>query len=223
MAITLATYLATVRSYLHDPNAAYWSDADLTSFINAARDRVVADTGCSRVLQTVSTVVGQEQYLLSSFPAAGTIDVLNVTNTTTKAMLAALSWTQLNREIRMRSSANAAPTAFAMFGPSAIYISPPPDAIYAMECDTVTTPAAMVNTTDTETIPYPFTDAVPFYAARLAKLKLSAIDEANAFMSMYQDMSRVSRDIPSDLPMGVQRTQATPAPAADPPIGIRGR
>ncbi len=48
---TLTSYLTDVRRLLHDSTGAFWSDAELTDHINAARKRTVRDTGCLRTLQ----------------------------------------------------------------------------------------------------------------------------------------------------------------------------
>jgi hypothetical protein len=52
---TLASYLTEVRRLLHDANGVFWSDQELTDDINAARERVVRDTGCLRNLQISAT------------------------------------------------------------------------------------------------------------------------------------------------------------------------
>ena len=52
---TLSSYITDVRRLLHDANANFWSDAELTDYINSGRERVVRDTGCLRTLQVTST------------------------------------------------------------------------------------------------------------------------------------------------------------------------
>jgi hypothetical protein len=52
---TLASYITEVRRLLHDANGVFWSDQELTDDINAARERVVRDTGCLRTLQISNT------------------------------------------------------------------------------------------------------------------------------------------------------------------------
>ena len=52
---TLTSYLTEVRRLLHDANGVFWSDSELTDYINAARERTVRDTGCLRNLQVTST------------------------------------------------------------------------------------------------------------------------------------------------------------------------
>jgi hypothetical protein len=57
---TLQDYITTTRRLLHDANANFWSDQELTDDINQARNRLVRDTGCYRVLQTSQVVRNQE-------------------------------------------------------------------------------------------------------------------------------------------------------------------
>ena len=51
MSHTLQGYITEVRRLLHDANANFYSDSQLTDYINSARQRVVRDTGCLRTLQ----------------------------------------------------------------------------------------------------------------------------------------------------------------------------
>ena len=48
---TLSTYITEVRRLLHDANSNFYTDAQLTDYINSARERVVRDTGCLRTIQ----------------------------------------------------------------------------------------------------------------------------------------------------------------------------
>lgn len=51
MAQTLQGYITEVRRLLHDANANFYTDQQLTDYINGARDRIVRDTGCLRTIQ----------------------------------------------------------------------------------------------------------------------------------------------------------------------------
>jgi hypothetical protein len=52
---TLSTYITEVRRLLHDATGNFYTDSQLTDYINSARDRVVRDTGCLRMIQIVQT------------------------------------------------------------------------------------------------------------------------------------------------------------------------
>jgi hypothetical protein len=54
---TLSSYLTDVQRLLHDANAVFWSVPELTDYINQARERVVRDTGCLRIIQSTYTPV----------------------------------------------------------------------------------------------------------------------------------------------------------------------
>jgi hypothetical protein len=51
---TLQTYLTECRRLLHDAVGNFWSDPELIDYINQGRQRVAADTGCSRRLVTLT-------------------------------------------------------------------------------------------------------------------------------------------------------------------------
>lgn len=52
MAQTLQGYITQVRYLLHDANANFYTNDQLTGYINEARSRVVRDSGCLRTIQT---------------------------------------------------------------------------------------------------------------------------------------------------------------------------
>ena len=55
MAQTLQGYLTQVRYLLHDAQANFYTNDQLTGYINSARERVVRDTGCLRTVQVSQT------------------------------------------------------------------------------------------------------------------------------------------------------------------------
>lgn len=52
---TLSSYITECRRLLHDANANFYSDSELTDYINSGRERTVRDTGCLRTIQTTYT------------------------------------------------------------------------------------------------------------------------------------------------------------------------
>ena len=53
---TLQDYITITRRYLHDANANFWTDQELTYYINEGRDRLVRDTGINRVIQNTVAI-----------------------------------------------------------------------------------------------------------------------------------------------------------------------
>ena len=192
---TLTQYITSVRRLLHDATGNYWSDTELTDYINDARNRVVADTGCNRVLQTVSLTVGQETYAYSALPSgSSTIDVLNITVLwgSMRVPMNYMTFTEFNMKMRAWQAFQARPVAFTVYGQNTVYVGPIPDQTYVSEWDTVVMPTTLVNGTDVDTIGFPFTSGITFYAAYLAKYKEQSYEEADRFKEEYNRKVRES-------------------------------
>lgn len=72
----LSDYISQLRLLIHDLNASDFTDANLTGFINQARNRVALDTQCVRqYIPGLNTIAQQEIYPLSGF-----VGGLNVTS-----------------------------------------------------------------------------------------------------------------------------------------------
>jgi hypothetical protein len=186
---TLQTYITQCRRLLHDANANFWSDDELTDYINAARERLVRDTGCLRTIQTVNTVTNQETYQFSALPSGiQTMDILNINLYwgNTRIPLRYLPWTQFNAELRFWQNYYGRPIAFSVYGQQSFYISPVPDQVYQMELDTIILPTALVNTSDVDAIISPWTDPVAYYACHTAKFKEQSYGEAEIFLNQYK-------------------------------------
>jgi hypothetical protein len=188
MATTLSTYITQVRRLLHDANANFWSNPELTDYINEARNRLVRDTGCLRRLQSSTLVIGQEVYDFSTLPLGDkTMDVININAYwgNSRIPLRYLPWTQFNAELRYWQNYIGQPVVYSMYGPTQYYIAPVPQSAYPMELDTVIMPDDLVNTTDVDQIPNPWTGPVQFYAAYMAKYKEQSYGEAELFKNEY--------------------------------------
>jgi hypothetical protein len=188
MATTLSTYITQVRRLLHDVNANFWTDPELTDYINEGRNRLVRDTGCLRKIQTSTVVTNQEVYNLSDLPdGALNMDILNINLYwgNTRLPLRYLPWTQFNAQMRFWQNYIGQPVAYSMYGPGKFYVGPVPDQTYTVEIDTVIQPVTLVNSTDVDEIPNPWTGPVQFYAAYLAKFKEQSYGEAELFKNQY--------------------------------------
>lgn len=282
----LATYQTQVRRLLHDATAAFYTDADLTAYINIARNQIAAQGECVRVLTPVSgpiasvtvttggsgytaptvtftgtgagatgtvsqvggvvtsitvttpgaryqqpvnvtisdptgqgaaaqavipnisnTVVGQEVY---TFASVNPIVVLTPgVAAIVKVNTVAISWGTLKPALRMwtwndfqaffrsyNTSLQNWPSDCAMFGQGAagsIYLFPLPSQITAMEWDCVCTPLTLVDDSTPEAIPFPWTDAIQFYAAYLALSNAQREAGADRMLKIYDQMMRTAR------------------------------
>lgn len=184
---TLAQYIVQVRRLLHDSTGTYWPDSELTDYINSARNRLVADTGCYRKLQTGSVTQAQETYEFSVFGQTDTFDVLSITLLwgLMRVPMTRMPFTEFNLKMRAWQSFQSRPIAFSVYGGTTIYVGPIPDQTYSVELDTVVAPDALVLTTNQDFLAFPFVDCIAFYAAYLAKFKEQSYDEAARFEAEY--------------------------------------
>ena len=67
---TLQSYVTECQRLLHDANAVFYSVQELTDYINAARERTVRDTGCTRTLQITQTPANPTGLTSSNAPIA---------------------------------------------------------------------------------------------------------------------------------------------------------
>ena len=178
---------------MHDANANFYSNQDLTDYINEARERLVRDTGCLRTIQTTATVTSQETYAFSSLPQGIlTLDVLNINLYwgNTRVPMRYLAWTNFNAQLRYWINYVGAPIAFSVYGQSVLYVGPVPDQVYTMEIDTVVLPPPLVNLSDVDTINSPYTSPVAFYACYKAKFQEESFGESDIFKNQYISQAR---------------------------------
>jgi hypothetical protein len=93
------------------------------------------------------------------------------------------------------------PVKYSMFGVNTIMVAPPPANPYPTEWDFMGYSSALVQGVDTDPMPYPWTDPIPFWACHFAKLSVQRFDEAQAFKSEAQDRTR--RVLARGRPLGV--------------------
>jgi hypothetical protein len=131
---------------------------------------------------------GSAQAFLGGVPqGSATLDIVNINLYwgNSRIPLRYLPWTQFNAELRYWQNYVGRPIAYSMYGAQTFYIAPIPDQVYQMELDTIVQPTNLVNQSDVEPIPLPFTEPVPFYAAYTAKYKEQSYGEAEIFKNEY--------------------------------------
>ena len=130
---SLSSYITEVRRLLHDANGNFYSDSELTDYINEARTRLVRDTGVLRTLQSVTLPQNSETLSFSALPnGINTLDVLNINLYwgNTRIPLRYLAWTDFNAQLRYWQNYVGRPVGFSMYGQQTIYFGPVPDQNY---------------------------------------------------------------------------------------------
>jgi hypothetical protein len=195
--VVLSTYIVQVQRLLHDTAGQYWSTAELTDYINEARNRVCKDTRCLRQLATnINLTSGVEQYPLatiqgllpSNLTGYTIVDVMGITIYwgTTRIKLAYLPWTRFDAQFRYWQTMQSRPVCYTRMGITNIYVGPIPDQTYVSDWDLSLTPPPLVSDATAEPIVEPWIGAIKYYAAYLAKFREQSFPEAEAFKQMYE-------------------------------------
>lgn len=209
----LTAYLNDTKSLLQNPKSAtaqIYTDPDLIGYVNRSRQQVAQRSKCIRVMGTVATVAGVRTIAFSSINI-GTAAVTGVQGILAVRSINVSIGTDGQQRVSPRgwewfdlyALNNPAPTPGvpAMWsqyaqgasgqstGSSAagsFYIDPPPDTIYTLNCDCECYPISLVDDTTVEAIPFGFTEAVKYYAARLALLSSQTGERAAMAEQMMQ-------------------------------------
>lgn len=179
-----------MRRLLNDAQGNYWTNPELNDYINEAREKTAIDTACVRSFQLGTLLSGVDKYLFRDLLPNGvkTIDILGVQNIfgQTRYSLRYYEYSYLTAFYRPWINYQQLPVAYSIYGPDVIYIAPMPNVDYPnTEFDTAIVPDALQNDNTEDSIPEPYSDAVKYYASRLAKLRMQQYEEALAYDKLY--------------------------------------
>lgn len=213
----LSQYIRDTRRLLGDSQRNYWSDQELTDYINEARDQTAVDTLCVREFQTsgipatdsgTGLVTGQERYQYTDASLAlpkgnQIVDIINVTIIwgTSRIQLGWAPFTKFSAYFRPWTNYQRTPCAFTVYNATEFWIAWVPDQNYPTEFDTAIKPLPLANDNDVDPLPVMYSRAVKFYAASLARLKLQQYTEYEAQQKIYtQTISRLGAMPPRRIP-----------------------
>lgn len=189
----LSQYQRLTRRLLSDPTFARINDFDLRDYINIARAQVAADGECVRTFGTANVTAGLFTLPLSGLTVPpGLLQALVVRN-------AYLS----NVRVNIRSWDWF--IAYSIFSPkptpvaahqgqgslATLYISSVGGG--SLDADVVALPVDLVDDSTTDAVPFPWIDAVAFYAAWYASIAAEREDQADKFLTRYRDLMRRAR------------------------------
>ena len=192
----LTNYLNRTRLLLQNPSApqALYDDADLTIWINIARGQLAGEAECIRIHATLDTIANQQSYNFASLDTgvAATVGIQGAIHVSSIRYAVGTGWRwispkpwpwftlyELNNPVPQpgppqlwsQFAQGASPgTSTGSFAGGSFSISPVPDDVDSLTCDTVCYPIPLADDTTVEAIPYLWTDAVPFFAAYYALL-----------------------------------------------------
>jgi hypothetical protein len=202
----LAQYVADTQDHLNDMQGQFFPLPTLHRFINKARRRVAAHSGCLRVLpKGTMTKANQEVYPFSEWNSLvqeqlpGVQSILACRSLSVaigvggwKPMWRRLVWTDFQARFRIYNGTFygviSEPGWYAQYGEGpygALYLAPIPSQPMPFDVDLSCIPSPLLTDKDPEPIPYPWTDAVSYWAAVLALLQQQRREDAQAMAQLF--------------------------------------
>jgi hypothetical protein len=227
------------------PATGLYTTVLITDYVNIARKQLAGEAQCIRRIGTIPTVSGQREYSFAniSLGVSATTGIAGAYNVRRinygigdgQQYVTPRPWEwfdqyALNNPVPIDQNdtpGSNPPESWAQYGqgsaaPSAgsgqsgsFYIDPIPDDVYTLYCDCVCYPISLTVDATVEAIPYPYTDAVPFFAAYYALLgaQLQARRaDAEAFYGYYQTFLERARNI-SNAAVLTWQYEGAPDPA----------
>ncbi len=218
----LTQYLTDLKNLLQNPSSptSLYDNTSLTRYLNIARGQVATEGECVRVIGTIQTTIGLRSYNFSALnigvvATTGVQGVMHVRRinynvASGQKWFTGRSWEYFDLyHINNPVPDSGPPAAWAQYAQGSagtntgsgasgsFYIDPLPDIAYTLNCDCVCYPQPLVTDGDVEAIPYPWTDAVPFFAAYYAYLSSQTgarQADADRMYGRYQEfLSRARR------------------------------
>jgi hypothetical protein len=197
-----------------------YTNSNLTGYINLARGQVAAQSKCLRVLGTLATTPGQRFYTFQSInigtpSATGVDNLLHVRSIqvgigasggyqwVTPRHYDYLEYYGINNANPVQSQ----PAMWAQYGQGgsaadynpqqptpvaggSFALDPIPDINYTLLIDCVCFPIPLLTDITVEALPYPWTDAVPWYAAYYALSQSQMQARRQDAMAYYQEFMK---------------------------------
>ena len=189
--MALYAYMQQTQRLLDDKGEKTFNPADIITYINTARTQIAGEAQAPRYLTTLSTAASTQSYSFSSAASVtGTsgIAVVRMISISAGATLTMRPWAWF-QQYYLTSGSTGTPSAWAQLGQGesgTVYLYPTPTSVLTLSLDAVFYPSTLAQDTDTETLPYPFTDAIPYYAAYLALLSSSDKERRGEAPKMWE-------------------------------------
>lgn len=201
---TLFTYLQRVKQLSADQNESLFNSGFITTYINVARGQVASEGNCIRDYSTLAWTAGTQSLPFSSItPSNAAISaILNIRTisygiASGKANLRPRPWEWFNYyELGNPVPQQGLPNIWTQQGQGTagtLWLSKVPNLDLTLYLDTVCLPIDLVDNTTAEAIPYPWTDAVPFYALWLLFQQARLDGVADKMYERYENLMKRAR------------------------------
>lgn len=209
--MALTAYQTELQNLIQAPSSpnALIPTASQTVYINTARNQIAGDGECIRASAQLTLTSGTQLYAFGSINSGvnpGVSSVIAVRGGILAGQPIDFRPWEWFQQYYLASGATGTPIHAAQQGQGlsgTLWFSPVPNSSGLIaSLDTVCLPVSLVTDSTPEAIPYPWTDAVPFYAAWLALMSLQRQADADKMYERYMNlMSRARKEAsPSELP-----------------------
>jgi hypothetical protein len=217
----LAEYASQTQNLLNDCAGQFFQARTLTNYINRARRRVAAASGCVRVLpKGVHTFSNQEVYPFSAWTALvqqtpGVREILAIRTLAVaigngpgawKPTWNRLVWSDFQARFRIWNHAwigtISYPGFWAQYGfgvTGSLYLAPIPSQEQPMDIDCSCMPFPLDTDNDPECIPYPWSDVVPYFAAFFCLMQQQRQADALGMLQLCQAELPVAASVVSPM------------------------
>jgi hypothetical protein len=170
---------ASTNNYTNYPPSTAFADGTAT-LLYVGNCEIITYENLTSILATMP---------LSTTTGNTVLDIVNINLYwgNTRVPMDYLSWSDFNARLRFWQNYIGRPLAFSIYSQNRIYIGPVPDQIYQVEIDCVLLPNPLSLSTSTvqDSINDPYSSAVKFYAAYLAKYYEQSFGEAEIYKQEY--------------------------------------
>ncbi len=225
----LTFYQNLTQQLLENPVPAtpLYSNANLTTYINLARSQLALDSECLHFAPSYLVTPDVQSFPFSAISSGvsgvGSLisiqQIVGVNNAGFPIPVYSRPWPWFEFFYIAAGVAPplGPPTEWAQLGEgasSSVYLYPTPNIGYTLTIDGIFQPINLVDDTTVEAIPYPYQDAVPFYAAYYAMMTSQRTQDAEVMFQRYKEYVRRGRQISTstvlanNFPGGIGARQA---------------
>ena len=215
----LNAYQQQTQRLLNDEANELYNLADLTVYINIARGQIASQSETLLFLVTATLTVGQStlSYSALALPtgAGQSLSVRKIfllPSTGGRLLMEGRPWQWFENYYLTGSASTAtgSPAVWASYQQGSmgvLYFNPLPVSTTYLVLDVNCTPAPLALDTDPELLSYPWTDAVPYYAAYLALINSQRADDAGKMLQLFDRHMAIARTgvtpetLPKNFPM----------------------
>jgi hypothetical protein len=202
----LNQYVTETQELLNDQLGQFFKLSQVTRYVNKSRRRIAGASGCIRCMPPGTQTHPQQEV----YPFSDWISLIQGVMPGVESILACRSlavaigpggwkplwrrivWTDFQSRFRIYNKTFfgtiSEPGWYAQYGAGplgALYLAPIPSQATPIEVDLTLIPAPLLSDDDPEIIPYPWADAVPYWAAMLLLLAQQRGEDAKSMALLF--------------------------------------